>query len=159
MPVVMKPLVFTYLVRYEFSAGVGHVSVARGALAGMAESVFLHDGHTDGSTATILYDCTVHDWGVEARVNSFGSPNYPNPDYGSRAEGIYGLNLEVKLKNGKIKVFNFDISDQVRVQPHGGVITVTGIEISDQEAAGSPGSGFDVSIDDWGEFNDVIIDL
>ena len=34
LPVVMKPLVFTYLVRYEFSAGVGHVSVARGALAG-----------------------------------------------------------------------------------------------------------------------------
>ena len=42
----MHPLVFTYLVRYEFSHGVEYVSLARGALSGMAQAVWLNSGHT-----------------------------------------------------------------------------------------------------------------
>ena len=62
------------------------------------------------------------------------------------------------MKNGKIKSFDFDVTDQVEVQPQGGVIVVSGIEISDEEGE-SGGSGFDVDIDDWGEYEDIELPL
>ena len=46
LPVRLQPLTYTYLVRYEFQQGFQYVALARGALAGMAESVYLNDGHT-----------------------------------------------------------------------------------------------------------------
>lgn len=126
-------------------------------MTGMAESVFLSDGHTGDDRATVLYDCDVREWGVEAVVNTFGVPNYPNPNY-TRAGEFYGLNLEVMLKNGKTLQFNFDVSAQVAAQPHGGVIVVSGIEIDDNTGS-QGGSGFDVKVDGWGDYEDVIIDL
>lgn len=157
LDVTLQPLVFTYLVRYEFEEGIEYVGVARGALAGMAESVYLHDGHTGPDRATILYDCTVEPWGVQAVVNTFGVPDYPSSIY-NRGGQSYALNLEVRLRNGKTLNFNFDISEQLATQPHGGVIVVDGIKI-DKSDGDESGSGFDVSIDGWGEYNDVIIDL
>lgn len=155
----LQPLVFSYLVRYEFDCGLNYVGAARGALAGMAESVYLHDGHTGPERATILYDCTIEPWGIQAVVNTFGVPDYPSPVYGKRSTPLnYALNLEVKLRNGRTLNFNFDISNQIARQPHGGVIIVDGIAISDAEGD-EGGSGFDVTIDGWGEFNDVIIKL
>lgn len=155
--VTLHPLVFTYYVRYEFASGIEYAGIARGALSGMAESVYLYDGHTGKERATILYDCKIHDWGVEAVVNSFGVPDYPNSVY-SRSDGFFGLNLEVKLKNGKTLSFDYDVTQQVALQPHGGVIVVKGLEISDEDGNES-GSGFDVSVDGWGEYEDVVIDL
>ena len=111
LPVVMRPLVYTYLVCYEFSHGLKYVALARGALAGMAESVYLNDGHTGGATATVLYDdCEILDWGVAALVRSFGAPNHPNEDYSRAPAGTYMLNLEVRLTNGEFKSFDFDVS-------------------------------------------------
>lgn len=156
LPVTMHPLVFTYLVRYEFSHGLEYVALARGALAGMAEAVWLNSGRTSEEAATILYDCTLQDFGVQALVHSFGIPDYPNEHYTTRADRRYGLNLEVRLKNGKILSFDFDVTDQVATQPQGGVITVSGIEISDEDGM-EGGSGFDVDINDWGEYEDVDI--
>lgn len=153
MDVEMSPLTFTYLIRYEFEHGAGYVGIARGALAGMAAGVYLHDGHTSQDAVTILYDCYTTDWGVEAKVMSFGVPGFPNPDY-SRTDRTYGLNLEIKLKNGKTFSYDFDITEQMRRQPHGGVITVSGISISD-ETGNQGGSGFDITVDDWGEEKDV----
>ena len=158
LDVTMQPLVYTYLVRYEFESGIEYAGLARGALAGMAESVFLHDGHTGPDRATILYDCTVESWGVQAVVNSFGVPDYPNPIYPDGRSSSFALNLEVKLRNGKTLNYNFDISDQMANQPPGGVIVVSGLSIRDEEGDAG-GSGFDVSIDGWGEFNDIIVNL
>jgi len=155
--VTMKPLVFRYVVRYNFDHGVEYIVLGRGALAGMAGSVYLTDGHTGNDVVTVLYDCEVTDGGIKAVVNSFGVPNYPNPDY-SRASDRYGLNLEVRLQNGNIYSFDFDVTDQVRQQPRGGVIEVGGINITDEMGKENTGS-FDVSIDGWGEFNDVYIDF
>ena len=158
IPVTMHPLVFTYLVRYEFSHGVEYVSLARGALAGMAQAVWLNSGQTSEEAATVLYDCTVEDFGARALVRSFGIPGFPNEHYGTRAERKYGLNLEVRLKNGKIKSFDFDVTDQVAAQPRGGIIVVKGIEISDEE--GKEGnSGFDVDVKDWGKYEDIELPL
>ncbi len=156
LPVTMHPLVFTYLVRYEFSHGLEYVALARGALAGMAEYVWLNSGHTSDESATILYDCTMQSFGAQALVNSFGVPDFPNEHYQTRSERKYALNLEVRLRNGKVKSFDFDVTDQVTAQPQGGVIVVRRIEVSDDDGKGG-GSGFDVKIDDWGEYEDIDI--
>lgn len=157
LSVTMQPLVFTYLVRYEFEAGMEYVGIARGALAGMAQSVSLSTGYTSKESASILFDCELKSWGVEALVKSFGVPDFPNDSY-SRAPGEYGLNLEVRLRNGKMFNFDFDITDQMARQPHGGVITVSGLKISDEDGW-EGGEGFDVTVEGWGEWNDIDIDL
>ena len=157
LPLTMRPLVYTYLVRYEFSHGLEYVALARGALAGMAENVYLQDGHTDEAAATVLYDCTLQSYGAEAQVQTFGVPNYPGEGYG-RAAQVYTLNLEVRLNNGKILDYEFDVTAQVEKQPRGGVILVDGIEVSDED--GQEGSGgFDVDVDGWGDYVDIPLPL
>lgn len=156
-PVTLKPLVYTYLIRYEFSKGQEYVSLARGALAGMAESVYLYDGHTGDESATILFDCSVEEWGVEARVLTFGVPSYPGDHYkGTEEESrCYSLNLEIKLSNGVLKTYEFDVSEQLVDQPRGGVIVVSGLEVKEEEAVG----GFYVGVDGWGDIIDIPLDL
>lgn len=50
------------------------------------------------------------------------------------------------------------MTDQIEKQPQGGVIIVKGLEISDEDGW-QGGSGFDVKIDGWGEFEDIVIPL
>lgn len=152
MTVSLKPLVFTYLIRYEIEKGAELVSLARGALAGMAKGVNLGNGHTSVEDATVMFDCEmIGDYGTQALVKSFGIPDYPNPNY-SRGPRQYGLNLEVRLTNGKTQQFEFDITDQMEKQPHGGVIIVKGIEIDENKDSGG---GFNVGVDGWGDAIDV----
>lgn len=159
LSVEMRPLVFTYLVCYEFESGLKYVALARGALAGMAESVYLNDGHTGNETATVLYDdCSVTAWGVLAEVRSFGAPNHPNADYSRAPAGTFMLNLEVRMTNGEFKKFDFDVTDQVAAQPRGGVIVVSGLEITEDEGGGI-GGGFDVDVDGWGDYVDIPLPL
>ena len=156
--VTLQPLVFTYKVRYEFKSGLKYVAMARGALSGMAKEVLLNTGETSEEPATILYDCDVTDYGVRALVNSFGAPAFPHPNYPTRAENKHALNLEVVLRNGKMVTFDFDVTDQVKSQPHGGVIVVRDIEI-DEEVAVEGSGAFDVEVDDWGPYEDVELPL
>lgn len=158
LAVLMQPLVYTYVVRYEFEYGLEHVALARGALGGMAESVYLLDGRTSDESSIILYDCDLKDYGCEAHVRSFGVPDFPGEFYGRTAdtgapEPLYTLNLEVRLKNGKYVEFNYDVSNQIAYQPRGGVITVSGLRIEDGMSASN--SGFDVGVDDWGDRVDI----
>lgn len=156
--VTLQPLVFTYKIRYEFAEGLKYVSMATGELSGMAKDVELHTGETSADPVIISYDCELTDYGIRATVNSFGIPAYPHPDYPTRAEVKHGLNLRVILRNGKEKKFDFDVTDQVKAQPHGGVIVVSDIKILDEE--GTQGSGaFDVEVDDWGEYEDIPLPL
>ena len=129
--------------------------MARGALAGMAKGVNLSNGRTSPEEATVLYDATVTDFGAQALVKSFGVPDYPNPDY-SRTPRQYGLNLEVRLKDGSYQQFDFDVTEQVEKQPHGGVIVVKGIVIEEPKASGG---GFDVGVSDWGDVVDIPLPL
>lgn len=153
----MKPLVYSYVIKYNFEHGLKYVGLARGAIAGMARSVYLYDGHTGSEIATFLFDAEIADDGVKAFVHTFGVPDYPN-DYYTRTDAKYALNLEVRLFNGKMLQFNFDITDQIKRQPHGGVITVGGIKISDEDGKENGGS-FDIDVDGWGEWNDLNIDM
>ncbi len=151
--IVLRPLVYTYLIRYEFKAGIEYVALARGAIAGMAEKVYLHDGHTGPESATILFDCELDDKGAMTKVMTFGVPDFPGDHYnrGEEAENRYSLNLEVKLVNGETKYFDFDITEQINGQPRGGVIIVDGIEVEPVVVGG----GFGVDIEGWGDAIDI----
>ena len=157
MPVNMQPLVYTYLIRFEFETGVRHIQMARGALGGMAESVYLRDGVTSEQTAIILFDCDTTSYGCEARVSSFGIPGFPDEYYGRAANDVksrpFTLNLELLLNNNKVLEYNYDISDQMAKQPRGGVITISGLRIEDSEAGFN--SGFEVNIDDWRDQEEI----
>lgn len=158
--VTLQPLVYTYKVRYEFEEGLKYVAIARGALSGMARSVLLYNGNTSDEAATVLYDCEVTDYGVRALVNTFGIPGYPHGNYPTRGDGStkHALNLELLLRNGSMVTLNFDVTDQVQAQPHGGVIVVSGIKV--EETDGTQGSGaFDVEVNDWGPYEDITLPL
>jgi hypothetical protein len=158
LEVTLHPLVFTYKIRYEFESGLEYVSLARGALSGMARSVLMNTGTTTDEVATLLYDCELTPWGARTIVKSFGVPNYPNPNYATRSENKHALNLELMLKNGKMIVREFDVTEQVKNQPHGGVIVVKGITVAKEE--GMQGSGaFDVVVNGWGEYEDIPLPL
>lgn len=152
--VTLHPLVFTYKIRYEFKSGLEYVSLLRGALTGMARSVLMNTGYTSDEPATILYDCEKADFGARAVVKSFGVPGFPNNHYGTRSTNKHALNLEVMLRNGNIVSFDFDVTDQVKKQPHGGVIVVKDIVITEEDGKAGTG-GFDVSVNDWGEYEDI----
>lgn len=154
LPVEMRPLVYTYYVRYEFKSGKEYMALARGALSGMARSVYLGDGSTSEEPVTVLYDCTLTDYGAEARVMTFGVASQD----AARAAGSYNLNLEVRLRNGNLKNFDVDVTEQMQRQPRGGVIVVKDLEITDGEGMAG-GSGFDVDVNGWGEYEDIELPL
>ena len=99
------------------------------------------------------------EYGARALVTTFGIPDFPNAKYPTRADGRkHALSLEVQMRNGKLINFDFDVTDQVLAQPHGGVIVVGGIVI--EESVGTSGSGaFDVEVNDWGEYEDIYLPL
>lgn len=157
--ITMKPLTYTYVIKCEITKGSKYVALARGALAGMAENIYLNDGRTGRETATLLFDCNMCSNFAEAYVKTFGVPNFDNGNY-TRSDGKsdrFTLNIELMLTNGKIKSVNFDVTDQLDGQPRGGVIIVSGIEISDAEGENS--GGFDVNVGDWGEYIDIPMDF
>jgi hypothetical protein len=169
MTVEMRPLVCTYVVRCNFARGGEYVVLARGALAGMAGSVKLYNGETMADdVATMLFDCSLTTDYAQATVNTFGVPGYQLQSRGAQlsADGsdgnTYGLNLELRLVNGTILSFDYDVTDQVALQPQGGVIVVDGIEIDKPEEVSSgsgSGSGFDVRVDGWGEYQDYTLPI
>ena len=159
LPIEMRPLSYSYLIRYRFKSGQQYVAQARGALAGMAERVYLQDGHTNGATATMLFDCKVDELGCTALLQAFGVPEYSYTEGYTADENthVYTLSLEVQLKNGKTLTYTFDVSRMMRAQPRGGVIQVTDIVVSDED--GSGGGGFEVDVDGWGDYIDIPLPL
>ncbi|MDE6338708.1 MAG: hypothetical protein K2K97_02835 [Muribaculaceae bacterium] len=92
-------------------------------------------------------------------MRSFVIPGFPDEYYGrsesDAPEREYSLNLEILLKNGKTVEFNYDIADQIKKQPRGGVIKVSGLRIEEQISASE--SGFNVEVTDWPDHD--VIDL
>ena len=54
--------------------------------------------------------------------------------------------------------FDYDVTDQVLAQPHGGVIVIKGIEVKVEQGVTNSG-GFDVSVSDWGPYEDIVLPL
>jgi hypothetical protein len=164
--VTLQPLVYTYKIRFEFKDGIEFVSRAEGALSGMAASVTLETGETSEESATILFDkgdiIYTNDDKTEgyirALVMSWGTPGFPHPNYPTRTDAKHALTLDVRQRNNKVKTFEFDVTDQLLLQPHGGVIIVSDLEITKEE--GQEGSGgFVPEVDEWGPTEDIELPL
>lgn len=158
LPMKLTPLVYTYYIRFNIVEGLSNISLVRGALAGMADSVYLLTGATSEEAATILFDCTLTPFGAETDMRSFGVPGFPDNYYGREAGNEnrrYTLNLEILLKNGKTVSFDYDVTPQLANQPRGGVIVIDGIELGEEMTGNN--SGFDVGVSDWGEWTDIDI--
>lgn len=160
-PIKMQPLVYTYLITFEFEYGIDYISIARGALGGMAEGVYLRTGVTTDESSIILFDCDIHSGTCRSIVRSFGVPGFPDSYFGRGAAYTpstpFSLNLEVKLKNGKTTDFNFDITEQMKNQPRGGVIRVSGLRIEDSLMSEPSTSGFDVDVNSWDDETEEIV--
>ena len=180
--VPMHPVVFSYIIRFEFESGKEYINEARGALSGMAGTVNLSDRRTLDDVVTVLYEeAEVSDYGVEAVVRSFGLCNFdpvptdeypdghfytPDEETSSRSgrpkaddDTRHILTLELALKSGQVKTFELDVTDRMREQPRGGVLLIEGLEITPEEGEGSQTGGFDVSVDEWGDAEDVELPL
>lgn len=146
----LESRVFTYVIQYNFDYGFMYVKQARGALSGMADGVYLSTGNTTDDRATLLYDASVRANDILAEVRSFGVPAYKEGSYNPSRPGYrYALNLELCLTNGKVVSYDFDVTDQVKAQPRGGVISVGGIVVKDEDGC-DYGGGFSVDVTEWG---------
>lgn len=159
MPISLRPLVYTYLIVAEFDTGIEYVKKARGELDGVATGVYLQSGTTSEEAGAILFDtdvCRMTDYGIVAPVQSFGIPGYPYEDYAStKADGTFTLTLEVELLNGNTKKYDpVDVTAILEAHPRGGVIRVSGFEVTDEEGTAG-GSGFEVDVDGWGDYEDI----
>ena len=132
----------------------------------MAESVELNTGDTSEESATILFDDLkivytneAKDEGyIRAVVKSFGTPAFPHPNYPTRTDVTHGLKLEVRLRNNTIWTADVDVTDQVQLQPHGGVIIVKDLVIKKEDAMQGSG-GFEPTVDEWGPTEDIELPL
>ena len=164
--ITLQPLVFTYKIRFEFVGGIEYASSATASLSGMAASVELNTGETSEESATILFDDLkivytneAKDEGyIRAVVKSFGTPAFPHPNYPTRTDVTHGLKLEVRLRNNTIWTADVDVTDQVQLQPHGGVIIVKDLVIKKEDAM-QGSSGFEPTVDEWGPTEDIPLPL
>lgn len=157
LSVTMFPRTYSYLVRYRFKSGLEYVAQTKGALTGMADKAYLHDGHTDATPATLLFDCKVDDIGCTTKVMSFDVPNFAyklNEYTDNPAKLHFVLHLEVMQKNGKRLNYNLDVSDIMRAQPRGGILLFPDIEVSDKDGNENTG-GFDPDVGDWEDVIDI----
>jgi hypothetical protein len=167
LDVKMQPLVYTYVLKIPFDHGLEHIALARGALSGMARGTYLRSGGTTEETATILIDeCEIAADGIIAVVRSFGPPGILDKSYGGPWQEYVGMtsdayvnstqcfNLEVRLTQGAIKEYYFDVTDRIKQQPSGGVVHMEAVAVEDGENIGS-GSAFDVNVNGW----DTVVDL
>lgn len=164
--ITLQPLVYTYKIRFEFVDGLEYASSAVASLSGMAESVELNTGETSEESATILFDDLkivytneAKDEGyIRAVVKSFGTPAFPHPNYPTRTDVTHGLKLEVRLRNNTVWTADVDVTDQVQLQPHGGVIIVKDLLIKKEDAMQGSG-GFEPTVDEWGPTEDIPLPL
>ncbi len=154
LKVTLKPLVYTYLLRFEASEGTELIANAGGIITGLATGVNLYDGSTSSGEGTLAFECDMKgDYGTQGLLRTFGIPDYPNPNYakGEDRERKNELYLEIGLTNGKVNSFRFDVTEQLLDQPHGGVILIRDIEINEN----GNGGAFDVGVNEWGDYIDV----
>lgn len=163
MQITLRPLVYSYVIRFNIKKNAQYVALARGALAGMAESIYLKDGTTSNTSATLLFDCEQTSYGFAVQLMSFGIPGFPD-EYYSRADDEsddrrYDINLELKLTNGKTLTYDIEVTDQLKDQPNGGVINIDNIEIPDEEVKTGGTGAFDATVEDWGDQTDIDLPL
>lgn len=111
----------------------------------------LEDAPDEGENINPLPDITRGDHYLSYNRNEANKVINVTQNYEHR------LTLELYLINGKEKVIELDVTEQVNNQPRGGVIVVKGLKVTEEEGQESTGGGFDAEVDDWED--DKIVDI
>ena len=156
----LSPSTFIYMIQVKLLNNDGRIigSAGGGAITGMAEGVNLVNRETWTSTvsvpADVYFDKTENMFG--SKVYSFGLPGcnpYDDASVAAAPAGTHCYVLNVSYVNGSYRNIRMDITDQIRLLPLGGVITLE-IDVNDfppDESSGTGGGGFQALIDGWGE--------
>ncbi len=131
---------YTFTIRGK---GLEYVTEARGAITGMAKSVFLASKQTCKEQATIFFTARKTPEGLFGEIKTFGHCNHELVPHIFTAELLYP---------GGVVQKKMDVTEQLHENNHIDLY----IDIDYDPSTGNVGSGFDASVDDWDE---VDVDL
>lgn len=162
----MYPMVYIYLVQVAVYNNNGRITslADNPVLANMSDGVKVNTGHTHDSPGHVAYPMRLKK-GLTARdgrdadifggkLTTFGlcdmecwSESRDNPQYaGSRSDLRNHVYLDLSFSNSTDSVYGYDVTDQVRRQSHGGIITIE-IDMDTLKrptsSSSGAGSGFD----------------
>lgn len=170
LEMTLDPLVYIYLVQVVIHNNNGRIIGLSDnpTLTGMANSVNINTGWTSSSNADVVFAMRMKK-GVEipernrkadifgGLLTTFGLCDMP-PWFASRADHNYSgsrtdignlLLLSLHFNNNAEKIFSYDVTDQMRRQAHGGIVTV---EIdADTIKYQTPGGGFNPYLENYGD--------
>lgn len=158
----LQPLTYIYLTQVIIHNNNGKITGVdgNGNLSGMAQSVNMNTGVAGSDAITVHYyvrlknNCDKLGEKVDiigGRLLTFGMCNVN----GSRAEETYNdkvhhyMDVNMQFSNATDSTFVFDVTDQVRKKPRGGIITVELNADTLKIPTRSGGSGFDAVVKDF----------
>lgn len=164
---LLTPLTYIYLTQIILHNNKGKIQGVEGSsnLSGMSRSVRLNDGATENDPVTVGFDihmkphCVVKDKDVDiigGRLLTFGMCGMKGLNARTRSGKDYYFNdgmrhyMDVNMQfiNGKDSTFVFDVTEQVRRQSRGGILTIELDCDTVHMPIGRPGSGFDATVED-----------
>lgn len=138
----LRPLVYIYLVQFIlYNNEDGKIKGINGnaALSSMASSTNVNTGHTGNKPALIYFNTRMKKGltvkgrksdVIGGKLTTFGlCDNEPYTRSGAKYVGSRAalrnfLYYDLVWKDGQVKTYEFDVTDQCRAQAHGGILTV-----------------------------------
>ena len=123
------------------------------------ESVYLNDGHTGPEAATVMFDCTLRDYGPDTTVKSFGISRLPRRPL-RRRHPHHGTLLPPQSRSASAQRRDEDLRVRCdgpsEYQPRGGVDYRLRLPCHHRRGrCGIPDSGFDIDVEGWGDYIDI----
>lgn len=162
--------------------GIHNVRSVRGSMSGMAEGHFVAQGKKNGGKVTHLleewevsHDKSDYTLGeVTIAFSTFGLPDGHPATAGDGDAADNRLQVSFLLVDNKtVKNFLFDVSDRIQAEGEDGLTLVVEVgtsaggnrpedkpvEIEDVKPENGSEGGFDATVDDWGELEDIEIPI
>ena len=156
----LNPATYIYLFQIKFLNNNGRIVGSSGgaAVTGMSQGVNLWTRESFKETASVPMDVYMDKSKdmMGARVFTFGLPGcnpYDDASVAAAPKKDHFLVLNVTYADGTWRNARFDVTDQIRALPLGGVITLE-IDVNDippDGSGGSGGGGFNALVSDWNE--------
>lgn len=140
--------------------GIKNAKECRGSLSGAARSLLLSTGEPNEATGTIIFNLRKSGDTYVETVRAFGLMHSP-PDTPPDDLIQHFVTLEFLLLDNSVKVYEFDVGDQIDFGSIAPEITIPlvieEIELPDVVDPGGGDGGFDADIGDWGDIVDIPI--
>lgn len=167
----LRPIVYIYLVQVIIYENDGRISGVSGnnAISSLAANTSVNTGHT-GNTPCLVYFASRMKKGltvngrtadvIGGKLTTYGLCDMNSyivsrgTEYtGSRAELTNMLYFDLDFSNGTTSTLQYDVTDQMQSQSHGGVITVeiNARDIEPPHGEGDAGSLFVPTVEDYDE--------